>query len=295
LRDHFFKYVDIKTAKVILESRSFRYSSPLKFNDPFDIQRELIPDFDLDTFPEELMCVIEQYIKNDYDIPNPEHGFSKAILILREKSKTHGYNKSEIERITYPLLGHLLDNVKHLISQVNSQWGKSMRESRVFCVTEDNDNLLMWAHYAKDHTGVVFQVATLPEADTPLSVAREVKYKPRPVQFYSLEQLIQWTLLDIAPDPTELQYTNHAYRKATVWDYEKEWRVVDMCNYSNKQELYVDHAFIPKQLQKVFLGCKSCNTKGAEIKRLALEINPDVEIYRAKKHDFKYELEFERI
>jgi hypothetical protein len=295
LRDHFFKYTDIETAQAILENQSFRYSSPLSFNDPFDIQSYLIPEFDLDDFPREVMAVIEQYVTNDYEIPNPEYGFSEAILLIREKSKSQGYKKSEIEQITYPLLGYLLGEVKHLISQVNSQWKKSMLESRVFCVTEEKDNLLMWAHYAKDHTGAVFQLATLPEADTPLSVAKEVRYKDRPVQFYSLEELIKWTLFDIAPDYAKLQYSNHAYRKATAWGYENEWRVVDMCQHPNKTDLYVDHRFIPAQLQKIFFGCKACDTKISLLIDLAKGINPKVELYKARKHSFEYALDFEKI
>jgi len=295
LREYFFKYADIETAEAILKSQSLRYSSPLEFNDPFDIQNELTPDFNLDDFPEATMKVIEQYIKNDYLIPNSESGFAKAILILREKSKTHGYKKTEIETITYPLLGHLLNETKYLISQINSNWRKLMRDSRVFCVTEHNDNLLMWAHYAKDHTGAVFQLASLPEADTALSVARKVKYEEKPVRFHSLDELIIWTLFDVEPDPARFQFSNHAYRKSKIWGYENEWRVVDMCNYNNKNDLYVDQKFIPQQLQKMFFGCKSNSGNISRLRKLAENINPQVEFYKAKKMNLEYALEFERM
>jgi hypothetical protein len=295
LREYFFKYTDIQTAGAILETQRLRYSSPLSFNDPFDIQNEVTPNFNLNDFPEATMMVIEQYVKNDLPIPNPEYGFSKTILIMREKSKTQGYKKAEIEAITYPLLGYLLREVNYLISQNNSLWQKSMRDSRVFCVTENNDNLLMWAHYAKDHTGAVFQLATLPEADTPLSVARKVKYKEKPVQFHSLDELIMWTLFDIEPDPTKLQFSNHAYRKSKIWKYEEEWRVVDMCHYKNKNELYVDHKFIPQQLQKIFFGCKANSEDILRLRTLAESINPQVEFYKAKKLNLEYALKFEKI
>ncbi|MBU4414824.1 MAG: DUF2971 domain-containing protein [Proteobacteria bacterium] len=267
----------------------------MNFNDPFDIQNELTPDFNLNDFPDATMKVVEQYVKNDYPMPNAEDGFSKAILIMREKSKTQGYKKAEIEAITYPLLGHLLGEVNFLISQVNSHWHNSMRDSRVFCVTENNDNLLMWAHYAKDHTGAVFQLATLPESDTPLSVAKKVKYKEKPVRFYSLDELIKWTLFDIEPDPARLQFSNHAYRKSKIWRYEEEWRVVDMCHYENKNDLYVDHKFIPQQLQKIFFGCKANSEDISRLRGLAENINPQVEFYKAKKLKLEYALGFEKI
>jgi hypothetical protein len=289
--------MDIDSAKLVLKNQTFRYSSPLKFNDPFDIQNELKPDYDLSELPRVLMEVIEAFVLNNEPLPTSklEHPFAQAILILRDKAKMYGYKKSEIEKITYPLLGHLLHVTEFFISQINDHWQKSMRDSRVFCVTEDNDNLLMWAHYAKDHTGVVFQVAVLPDLDTPLSVAKKIEYEDKPVQFYTLRELVLWNLFDTEPDVTQVQFSKHAYRKSQLWSYEKEWRVLDMCHYPNKKDEFIDHKFIPKQLQKIFIGCKFDDKHLQEITQLAQAINPNVEILRANKHPHKYELEFKKI
>jgi hypothetical protein len=287
--------MDVDSAKLVLKNQTFRYSSPVKFNDPFDIQNELKPDYDLSELPRVLMEVIERFVLSDKPIANAEHSFVKAILILREKSKKYGYKKSAVEQMTYPLLGHLLHETEYCISQLNAHWQKSMRDSRVFCVTEDNDNLLMWAHYAKDHTGVVFQLASLPELDTPLSVAKKVKYEKVPVQFFTLNELVLWTLFDIEPDLSEVLFSKHAFRKSDVWTYENEWRVLDMCHYPNKQDDFVDHKFIPKQLQKIFLGCKFDEDNIQDIVELAKNINPEVEILQASKHQHKYELVFKKI
>ena len=43
---HFFKYVNVDAAKIILESGKLRWSSPLMFNDPFDVQFDLHVEFD---------------------------------------------------------------------------------------------------------------------------------------------------------------------------------------------------------------------------------------------------------
>ena len=210
--------MDIDSAKLVLKNQTFRYSSPIKFNDPFDIQNELKPDYDLSELPRVLMEVIEAFVLSNEPLPtdNVEHSFAKAILILRDKAKKFGYKKSAIEKITYPLLGHLLHEAEFYISQINSHWQKSMRDSRVFCVTEDSDNLLMWAHYAKDHTGLVFQIATLPELDTPLSVAKKIEYKDEPVQFYTLRELVMWNLFETEPDVTQIKFSKHAYQKGGV-------------------------------------------------------------------------------
>jgi len=295
MRTSFYKYTDIITAEATLVNQSFRYSSPLKFNDPFDVQNELRSSFDLSEFPAAAMSVIESYIRNDLFIPNPNDSFGKGILILREGVKREGYKKNKIEAITLPLLGFVMSLIEKTLEDMNKIWQISMRESRVFCVTEDNDNLLMWAHYAKDHTGAVFQLETLAEENNILSVARKVNYAEKPVEFFSLEELIKWTLFEIEPDLSKLVYSTHAHQKSLHWKYENEWRVVDMCKYSNKTELYIDHVFVPKQLSNIFFGCKADPNDIERLSFLAKSINPSVSIYKAKKKTLEYGLEFEKI
>ncbi len=40
-RQNFFKYMSSGTAKIVLSNRSLRWSSPVLFNDPFDVPREM--------------------------------------------------------------------------------------------------------------------------------------------------------------------------------------------------------------------------------------------------------------
>jgi hypothetical protein len=68
-----------------------------------------------------------------------------------------------------------------------------------------------------------------------------------------------------------------------------------MCYHSNKKDEFVDHKFIPRQLEKVFIGCKFDDENLNELVELANGINPEVEVYRANKHPHKYELEFKKI
>ncbi len=42
----FYKYVTAEVAKIILATRKLRWSSPLLFNDPFDVTQELRLNFD---------------------------------------------------------------------------------------------------------------------------------------------------------------------------------------------------------------------------------------------------------
>ena len=45
-RQFFYKYVTAKVAKIVLTTRKLRWSSPLLFNDPFDVTQDLRLNFD---------------------------------------------------------------------------------------------------------------------------------------------------------------------------------------------------------------------------------------------------------
>jgi hypothetical protein len=49
-RSHFFKYATYDTALKVLRSKSFRWSSPIKFNDPFDSQIGFVLDSNQNAF-----------------------------------------------------------------------------------------------------------------------------------------------------------------------------------------------------------------------------------------------------
>lgn len=295
MREAFYKYTDINTAVSILKSRSFRYSSPLLFNDPFDIQNELVASFDLESLPIKTFQVMEHYILSEDKLPNNKTPFAEGILFFREKVKKYGYKKDEIKKMSLRVLDSVKEDVQNLIVQINRTWQVSMKESRVFCVTESFDNLLMWAHYADSHNGLVFEIKTLPEKDTPLIAAKKVVYEEKPILFFSIDEVINHVLFDVNLNHKEVSYVNYAHRKSKIWNYEKEWRVVDPLNYKNKTEKYVDHQFISEQIQGIYFGCKTCSKDIDEIRSLSIEINPNVKFYKAKKRITEYELDFENL
>jgi len=59
-KTHFYKYTDINTARLILQNKTWRWSSPSLFNDPFDTQSILCFDCEEDLFRETLCKEIEE-------------------------------------------------------------------------------------------------------------------------------------------------------------------------------------------------------------------------------------------
>ena len=108
------------------------------------------------------------------------------------------------------------------IDELNETLQQNLCHSRVFCVSEVHDNVVMWSHYAEVHAGVVFKLRCLDELDNSLLAAMPVEYT---------EQFLRWPSAEsyathlTGEAPIERLVWRLATTKHSHWAYESEWRV----------------------------------------------------------------------
>lgn len=301
---HFFKYTCIETARNILKTKKFRYSSPLLFNDPFDVQTELLFDFEIELYPQKLYDEIEKLASSDTKIDTT---WNQAIELLRYQILNEGKINPKLKEGLLLIFSTLINVYKKTRIDYNLEWRKSLKAMRVFCMSEKNDNILLWSHYCKNHTGVVFKLKVLPEVDNLLCIAEPIIYKPLPLTFFTLQDWIKNTLgIEKAKD-YEL-FHNYAKIKYELWKYEEEWRVwsfdwdsIDKSYYNcdndviPKELLYNDYGIIPEELEGIYFGCNSIDDDIREIKNLGEDIDKNIKYYKARKVIGNYALEFDEI
>jgi hypothetical protein len=291
---HFYKYTSAETATAILESSTFRYSSPLLFNDPFDVQTGLHFDFDVTQLPEKVWGRIEQLVlQQERPLFSESSYMGQSITLMWDKKSTHGFPREDMRSIFLPGLSVMGSGLVDLQAQVQNLWRRSfLPRLRVFSVSEDKDNLLMWSHYARDHTGVVFELRVMPNEDNPLCVARPVKYCPVPPPLFSEEQWIDFMLErdDLHEEAFFLEYAN---MKSDIWKYENEWRVWDLAS-SADPPLFTAWPTFPNEIGSIYLGCRIESEKKAEILRLLTKY-PTAGAFQARKVPDEYKIEFDAI
>ena len=192
-KERFFKYTSASTALKILETSAVRYSSPLLFNDPFDVQSGLHFGFEINSLPEKVFQRIEELVASDTR-PVPQEGslLGEAITIMWENKSTHGFPRKDILNLVHPHLVGLKDQIIQWQSEYqNVWWNDFLPRLHVFSVAEDSDNLLMWSHYGDYHAGVVFSFRVLPQEDNPLCIASPVVYRNTPPSFFTEQQWLE--------------------------------------------------------------------------------------------------------
>ncbi|QDA56476.1 DUF2971 domain-containing protein [Thermomonas aquatica] len=292
-RRPFYKYMTPDAALATLEHKSVRYSSPLRFNDPFDHQTCLHLDFDLKDFPRKLLGKIEYLVRNP-QIPILEESgpVFELIALMRAKLPTHGFPGEAFAKESLSIFSEGANEIERTRAMFQSHWEESLKANRTFCVTEEHTNLLMWAHYAKDHTGAVLELWSLPEEDNALSVSRPVEYTKTPPSFFTENEFLDYFCGVSALDLPAL--TRRAvHTKSDHWNYEKEWRVY--YPLSDKPGLYEDVSLRPSEFRGIYFGCRAEPDFIEKASKLVSSHFPHVKTYRSHRLTSAYELSFSEI
>lgn len=142
-------------------------------------------------------------------------------------------------RFSHPQSVKPLVNASHeeRVNMLNEATRAMLNETRVCCFSEVPDNILMWSHYAKSHTGVCLKFDLTIPCDTfdfPLKVIYQEHYMICDI-FQNVEEKIQQLI----------------QTKSDLWSYEQEVRIVKIHETANKIQFPND------ALVGVIFGCRT--------------------------------------
>jgi hypothetical protein len=304
-RKYFYKYVTAEAALLILQSRKLKHSSPFIFNDPFDVQTRIVVRFEESEFA-------ELYIKELYRLTHDEKDpcldatvpLVSSIQLIRQVVKN---SPTEMSRDQWmeAIKDIAMKRYVQLLGSMNEWWSQVGRASRIFCVVEEPDNLLMWAHYGQNHEGAVIQFECLPELDNPLCAAMKVNYvTDPPVIAKTPDDYIRY----LTGQPPTVNHESLFYdlylSKSVHWKYENEWRVFIPPNLLNPivpkdaygNEILFDLiSFFPQEIHSIYFGCKMSEDNRQKIETCLSGDFEHVKKYNCIRNQKKYKLDFAEI
>lgn len=155
------------------------FASPVSFNDPFEVSNVL-------------------------PVPTKIE-FERALHST--VSDAGNLTKSAKERLYRSIASKVVSESPPLVT---IDW---LSQIGILFLTESNDDLLMWSHYASNHTGVCIGLDSDKE---PFDSAQTVEY--------TADRLL--TTANVAALSDEELVRQILFRKSRQWAYEREWRVV---------------------------------------------------------------------
>lgn len=248
-----FKYKPIDEWSLnILKKREIYFSRPEQFNDPFDCGIPL--RFDL-------------MKENDYEEHMISIGMHQFHLTRSESIEFIASNRKKGIGVTF----------EQYKSHSDQQLRKLQNAVRIFCLTTNTKNLLMWSHYADFHRGMCigFNKHYL-YLNTGNAIGKVNYFATLPVQKPQESGI-----------PT---YIVQFLSKSICWQYEEEFRMVTM----DGEQV---HQLEPKAIEQILVGCKVSSDNLSAIKdtiRSDKELH-HVKLFQAKMVKYQFELRFEEI
>ena len=164
------------------------------------------------------------------------------------------------------------DDIPHMEKICDELTYEMQQSNAVFCMTEKKDNILMWAHYASQHTGYCLEFTT----NNPLfSRVWPVIYTRR----LPKQDLVEFMTANVRKLPLYL------VTKAKDWAYEKEWRLADPGPGPGPRE------YPGESLTGVILGCRMDDNNRKQIQEWCREREPRPKLYKAKEKRSEFGLD----
>ncbi|MCA1863388.1 DUF2971 domain-containing protein [Janthinobacterium sp. HSC-3S05] len=164
------------------------FPSPSSFNDIFDCKPVMRAECNEDEF-------IEFYIS----LSRARHRYDPLDKLVAEARQASGdpLRDPRIERVS-----------------IEQQEGlaKHLAKAGVYCISERNDDILMWSHYSDNHQGICLEFDGMSEFIAP---AMQVRYSQDRPTINRLREKSSLAMMEKA-----------LLTKSSQWDYEYEWRII---------------------------------------------------------------------
>ncbi|WP_165360152.1 DUF2971 domain-containing protein [Achromobacter veterisilvae] len=237
-------------ARLVLTNCTLRWSSPILFNDPFDVPRELSFGITGEALHLAVGRKLTQLIESP---PDDTTQMDPTLRVVVETVKRGIPAKLKAE-----MLSGLQDIGREERSEgggmdaMRNLWRRLLPDHRILCLTESAAHTAMWYHYADKYRGIVLEFDCIDELESPWLIAKPVTYSEKKPQIYSAEgwaeimclrqDLAVKALLDVA-----------TYTKSSDWKYESEWRIASSKRPADTGN-FTDYKFDRRELSAVYFG-----------------------------------------
>lgn len=254
----------------ILKDARLLLSPPSSFNDPFELAPKSVEFTDMTR--ERGIEMLTNHFDTWYERIGQFRGFAT-------KEAAHKYVFSHLNEIVDEMLAAAPNNAETIKENFLKDSSKIWA---IGCFSKRRDSILMWAHYAKKHTGVIigFDTTQVPFNRPGFLALLEVEYgRERPVFIHRR-----------TTDEFEESFHLVARSKSEDWAYEEEVRIVVPLSS------LVEARFMPLVAKSVVCVIYGCNCPPAfrteAFHYLGQPLLSHVGIYEAKLHKSEYRLDF---
>ena len=249
---HYQKFNEEYIADLLLNDR-IKFSNPSSFNDPWDCKlnfsKVLLDD----------PVIYKSNVEYAIDIQRRHLGVPETELLAQAEQLSNNR----------PLMEARIDEFTRAMNDAIN------KDYRVYCLSTEPSNLLMWAHYTESHKGVCFGFKS---ESTLLSNALEVVYADN------------YPKIDPSEEDDEKFFREVILTKSKAWQYENEYRLIGKDNVSEDfftlEDSYL--SFDAGDLVSIIIGCSISEENILILKKILSSRKSHVELFQVFPANDKY-------
>lgn len=239
-----FRYYKAEYALLVLNDLEIRTSIPNTLNDPF----ELSPNIDPSQFTQK-KC--ETFLRADHNIDMWYEREGRKFGFTSKKAFKRHYLK-DIPRRAAALLPKVPQNVEVVRRTFSDDFSTRWR---LVCASQVSDSILMWSHYAANHTGIVIEFDTDEEPFSQLDdLMLPVTYSAKKPDYIHYNKY---------PDFQKAMFTVAA-TKAAAWSYEEEVRIIVAAGRPLRDSRYMP--ITTASISAVLCGCRMAGAVKVQVR-----------------------------
>ena len=302
-----YKYISTERIDILINEH-IRFTQPSSFNDPFDTY----PYFKAVARNEE----INNYFNNNewWNEQTIEKMLNESWLEQQKKFKMN-IPFEAVKHQMKKMMNFFQPSIESFIKESASMQKEPYREATlesilkaidntigILCLTENPNNLLMWAHYADSHKGLCIEFDEKNKFFDQRNKENEFRNYLRKVSYSQNRPEV--VLFDAVAKNNDLEswITQIFWTKCQDWEYEKEWRIIKTLNESKNikekdgEKIYLFPLPIIA-INGIILGCKMKKEDREKIITLLSRETKYSHIvkYQAELHEKDYYVNIEKI
>lgn len=321
------KFTSADTALKILTDAKLRWSAPLLFQDPFELDHRSVLNFDTKMF---LAAAVKATLAHIFSRDEPRGTSSLIKAVRRWRAEDRFESEEEAQEVLAELLQGMVKQREPELLTLLNDWKKYAGGLRILSLIDGHDNTDYWDQYADRHCGVAIRFAC--GEDYTLEKPLPVEYSDLKPEITTLGEQIEALIHQNQINP-QAKFQDKFLVKGKVNGRGKEWRLfkndypipAELPNaYASHQkpqqslpnspppssieaghpsDTKVDHnkgwyddiQFGVSEVRAIYLGANISPLLKSNIEKLTQTRYPKAKLFHAKVLHNKFELDFERL
>lgn len=225
-------------------------AKPSTFNDPFDCAVSLIPDLDSPSLLEVILT-------------EAKAGNVKKITDEDIKALEKIANSDDFEGFEHP-------DHKEMCTKLRNRFVSLIQDIGVISLSELDDHILMWSHYADQHQGFCVEFNRDKNNSLGSRKTLPVRYTTK-LPIFTLQDLITGS-----KNSRKEYLRSLVLSKANEWNYEREWRYINengncTINLNSRITAIIFGARMPESHKSTLIEIVNKYYDGVEFKQVVLK------------------------